>query len=138
MSKRGNKLKKQRVIRGLAGIFSKRKRKKKRAGGRGRRSIVFRAVVFLSDPLFKGTLALMALPYAALGVRAGARHCAVPAELELQGLGIMTARTGLSRQLQRGTLGEPADMQHADGLPADDRETERLLLHWTECVFKMS
>lgn len=55
---------------------------------------MFRAVVFLSVPLFKGTLALMALPYAALGVRAGARHCTVPAGLELQGVGLMTAGTG--------------------------------------------
>lgn len=40
---------------------------------------MLRAVVFLAVPLFKGTLALMALPYAALGVRAGAVHCTMPA-----------------------------------------------------------
>ncbi|KAL7384267.1 hypothetical protein ABVT39_027241 [Epinephelus coioides] len=78
----------------------------------------------------------MALPYAALGVRAGAQHCTVPAGLELQGVGFMTAQTGFSRQLQRGTSGEPVDIQHADGLPADDRETERLPLCWIECVLK--
>lgn len=66
----------------------------------------------------------MALPYAALGVRAGARHCTVPAGLELQGVELMTARTGLSRQLQHGTPGEPAHIQHR--VSADDKETERL------------
>lgn len=74
-----------------------KKKKKKRAGGKGRHGIVFRAVVFLSVPLFKGTLALMALPYAALGVRAGARHCTVPAGLGLQAAGLVTARTGLKQ-----------------------------------------
>lgn len=81
---------------------------------------MFRAVVFLSVPLFKGTLALMALPYAALGVRAGSQHCTVPAGLELQG-------AGLNRQLHCGTPGEPANVQRADRLLADD---------WTKCVFK--
>lgn len=37
------------------------------------------------------------------------------------------------RQLQCGTPGQPADIQHADGLPADDRETERLC--WIQCAF---
>lgn len=92
---------------------------------------MFRAVVFLSVALFKGTLALMVLPYAALGVRAGAQHCTVPAGLELQG-------AGLSRQLQHATPGEPADIQHCDGLPADDREAERLPLSAGRSVFKMS
>lgn len=96
----GNKLKKQRVVQGLAGIRSRRKRKK-RGWWKGRRGIVFRAVVFLSVPLFKGTLALMTLPYSALGVRAGAQRCTLPAGLEL----LLTARTKPSRQAP----GEPAD-----------------------------
>lgn len=76
--------------------MSKRKRKKG-AGRKERRSIVFRAVVFLSVPFFKRALALMALPYAALGVRAGARHCTVPAEVELQwGVGLKQALVGSS------------------------------------------
>lgn len=59
---------------------------------------MFRAVVFLSVPFFKGMLALMALPYAALGVRAGARHCTVPAEVELQqGVGLRQDLAGSSR-----------------------------------------
>ncbi len=95
VSKKGNKLKKQRVIRGLSGIFSKRKGKK-RAGGKGRSGIVFRAVVFLSVPFFKGMLALMALPYVALGVRAGAQHCTVPAGLELQGGGSWRPQRGFA------------------------------------------
>ena len=97
---------------------------------------MFRAVVLLSVPLFKGTLALMALPYTVLGVRAEAQHCTVPAGLELQGAGLTTAQTGPSRQLRLGTPGEAAAIQHADGLPADDGETERLPLHWIQCVFK--
>lgn len=52
----GNKLKKQRVIQGLVGIFFKKGKEKSGAGGKGRHGIVFRAVVFLSVPLFKGTL----------------------------------------------------------------------------------
>lgn len=70
MTRAGNKLKKQILKWSLAGILYKWKRKKGPAG-KGRCSIVFRAVVFLSVPFFKGTLGLMALPYAALGVRAG-------------------------------------------------------------------
>lgn len=65
-------MKKQRVVRGLAEILSRRKRKK-RGLWKGRRGIVFRAVVFLSVPLFKGTLALITLTYSALGVIAGAQ-----------------------------------------------------------------
>lgn len=93
-------MKKQRVVRGLAGILSKRKRKKDRGWWKWRRGIVFRAVVFLSVPLFKGTLALMTLTYSALGVRAGAQRCTVPAGLELQGVWLLTARTKPSRLLQ--------------------------------------
>lgn len=59
---------------------------------------MFRAVVFLSVPFFKGTLALMALPYVALGVRARARYCTVPAEVELQqGAGLRQDLAGSSR-----------------------------------------
>lgn len=76
---------------GSCRISFKEEKKKKRAGGKGRRGNVFRAVVFLSVALFKGTLTLMALPYAALGVRAGAQRCTVPAGLELQGARLMTA-----------------------------------------------
>lgn len=60
---------------------------------------MFRAVVFLSVPLFKGTLALIALTYAALRVRAGAQHCTVPAEPELEGAGLVTAWTGIKWKL---------------------------------------
>lgn len=41
--------------------------------------------MFLSVPFFKGTPCLMALPYAAVGVRAGAQHHTVPAGAELRG-----------------------------------------------------
>lgn len=75
----------------------------------------------------------MTLPYAALGVRPGARDCTVPAGLERRGVVLLK---GLRRQLQHGTAGEPAYIQYPDGLPADGRETERLPLRWMECVFR--
>lgn len=66
----------------LQEFFRRRKEKKTWVIRKG---IVLRAVVFLSVLLFKGTVTLMALPYTALGFKAGAQHCTVPKKLELQG-----------------------------------------------------
>lgn len=61
---------------------------------------MFIAVVFLSVPFFKGTLCLMALPYAALGVRP--RDHTVPAGAGLQGEQLrqdLTESTGSALQV---------------------------------------
>lgn len=58
-------------------FFEEEKKKKVSRSKRETRHRV-QAVVFLSVLLFKGTMTLMALPYAALGFRAGAQHCTVP------------------------------------------------------------